>query len=98
MWVVPERRVRGVMAAFGGGLYAQALAGRRVWALELDRRGVVRLPAWGFIETGDGPLLIGGWGLPVVTENRARLSPAAPRPTSERSPELAPELAPDPAP
>ena len=62
-----------LIAPFSDRLIVAGPSGARTWALKLDDRGVVRLPAWGFVSTPDGPLLVGGWGLPVVHENRARL-------------------------
>ncbi len=44
-----------------------------VWSYNVDDRGVLRIPSWGFVGPKDKPILVGGWGPPVVTENRARL-------------------------
>ena len=44
-----------------------------VWSYNVDDRGVLRIPSWGFVGPKDKPIMVGGWGPPVVTENRARL-------------------------
>lgn len=44
-----------------------------VWWFKVDPAGVLRIPAWGFVGTKDRPVMVGGWGPPVVTENRKRL-------------------------
>jgi hypothetical protein len=67
-----ESLLEDLVAPFSDRLIAAGPLGARSWALKLDDRGVVRLPAWGFVSTPSGPLLVGGWGLPVVQENRAR--------------------------
>lgn len=64
-----------LLAPFADRLVVAGPPGARTWALKLDDRGVVRLPAWGFVSTPGRPLLVGGWGLPVVQENRLRLAP-----------------------
>lgn len=43
--------------------------------LRLDPAGAIRAPAWGFIETDGAGVFVGGWGPPVVIENRRRLAP-----------------------
>lgn len=75
-----ESIAAGLLDSFSDELFVSGAPGRRTWALKLDRRGVVRLPAWGFVDAGGGPLLVGGWGLPVVAENRSRLAPVSPGP------------------
>lgn len=49
-----------------------------VWSYNVDDRGVLRIPAWGFVGPNEKPILVGGWGPPVVTENRARLGDPLP--------------------
>ena len=44
-----------------------------VWWFSADPGGVLRIPAWGFVGTEDDAVMVGGWGPPVVTENRTRL-------------------------
>lgn len=44
-----------------------------VWWFRVDSGGVLRIPAWGFVGPKGEPIMVGGWGPPVVTENRKRL-------------------------
>lgn len=44
-----------------------------VWWYGVDPGGVLRIPAWGFVGSRQNPIMVGGWGPPVVTENRKRL-------------------------
>lgn len=44
-----------------------------VWWFQVDPAGVLRIPAWGFVGPKESPIMVGGWGPPVVTENRKTL-------------------------
>lgn len=44
-----------------------------VWSFKVDPGGVLRIPSWGVVGRAAAPVFVGGWGPPVVIENRARL-------------------------
>ncbi len=48
-------------------------AAQRMWWVRLDGAGALRIPAWGFVNAPVAPLLVAGWGPPVVDQNRKRL-------------------------
>ncbi len=55
-------------------VHAERLANEDgVWWFQVDPAGILRIPAWGFVGPKDAPIMVGGWGPPVVTENRKRL-------------------------
>ncbi|MCA9281598.1 MAG: hypothetical protein H6812_08455 [Phycisphaeraceae bacterium] len=41
-----------------------------LWSLKVDDAGVVRIPAWAFLDGERGAMLAGGWGPPVVAHAR----------------------------
>lgn len=49
-----------------------------VWSFKVDPGGVLRIPSWGLVGSPARPILVGGWGPPVVTENRRRLGDPRP--------------------
>jgi len=55
----------------------QILRDQGVWSFRVDEGGLLRIPSWGFIEAEPRAVMVGGWGPPVVIENRRRLRETA---------------------
>ena len=74
---VSAQRAGAALRALLGSRMDRVMIEDGVWSFKVDRGGVLRIPSWGFVGPADKPILVGGWGPPVVTENRARLGDPA---------------------